>query len=92
MYIPDLYKHIPYENYVELLKTLGGLARRDRTTVSDLTNAYNLEFLSLGGDHAEPDLHAALRRNLGRFITELGRDLRFVSSDYGQLGFELHAA
>jgi predicted nuclease of restriction endonuclease-like (RecB) superfamily len=38
--------------------------------------------LSLSDDHSEADLHAALLRNLGRFITELGRDFCFVGSEY----------
>jgi predicted nuclease of restriction endonuclease-like (RecB) superfamily len=50
--------------------------------VDELKNAYSLEFLSLPGDHNEGDLHAALLRNLGRFITELGRDFCFVGSEY----------
>lgn len=43
---------------------------------------YNLEFLGLPADHSEADLHGALLRNLGRFITELGRDFCFVGSQY----------
>jgi predicted nuclease of restriction endonuclease-like (RecB) superfamily len=45
-------------------------------------DAYNLEFLGLPQEHSESDLHAALLRNLGRFITELGRDFCFVGSEY----------
>jgi len=43
---------------------------------------YTLEFLGLPADHSEADLHGALLRNLGRFITELGRDFCFVGSQY----------
>jgi predicted nuclease of restriction endonuclease-like (RecB) superfamily len=50
--------------------------------VEEFKNAYNLEFLELQGDHSEADLHGALLRNLGRFITELGRDFCFVGSEY----------
>jgi hypothetical protein len=50
--------------------------------IDELKNAYSLEFLSLPNDHSEDDLHAALLRNLGRFITELGRDFCFVGSEY----------
>jgi len=43
---------------------------------------YFLEFLELPGRHSEADLHSALLQNLGRFITELGRDFCFVGSEY----------
>ncbi len=42
---------------------------------------YSLEFLGLPAEHSEADLEGALR-NLGRFITELGRDFCFVGSQY----------
>ena len=45
-------------------------------------DVYNLEFLGLPAEHSEADLHGALLRNLGRFITELGRDFCFVGSQY----------
>ena len=45
-------------------------------------NAYSLEFLGLADTHSEADLHGALLRNLGRFLTELGRDFCFVGSEY----------
>jgi predicted nuclease of restriction endonuclease-like (RecB) superfamily len=50
--------------------------------IDEFKNAYNLEFLSLSDGHSEADLHAALLHNLGRFITELGRDFCFVGSEY----------
>lgn len=52
------------------------------TALDELKDAYSLEFLSLPADHSERDLHAALLRNLGRFIAELGRDFCFVGSEY----------
>jgi predicted nuclease of restriction endonuclease-like (RecB) superfamily len=52
------------------------------TASDEFKNAYNLEFLGLSDDHSEADLHAALLRNLGCFITELGRDFCFVGSEY----------
>jgi len=52
------------------------------TAFEEFKNAYNLEFLDLGDGHSEADLHGALLRNLGRFITELGRDFCFVGSEY----------
>ena len=48
------------------------------TAIDEFKNAYNVEFLGLIADHSEADLHAALLRNLGRFLTELGRDFCFV--------------
>ena len=41
-------------------------------------DSYVLEFLGLPAEHSE----AALLRNLGRFITELGRDFCFIGSQY----------
>ncbi len=52
------------------------------TALDELKNAYSLEFLSLQEGHSEAELHRALLRNLGRFITELGRDFCFVGSEY----------
>ncbi len=43
---------------------------------------YSLEFLGLSEPHNESDLHGALLRNLGRFLTELGRDFCFIGSEY----------
>lgn len=48
----------------------------------EFKNEYSLEFLSLPDQHSEADLHGALLQNLGRFITELGRDFCFVGSEY----------
>lgn len=48
----------------------------------DFKNAYSLEFLGLASDHSEAELHGALLHDLGRFITELGRDFCFVGSEY----------
>ena len=52
------------------------------TSTVEFKNEYSLEFLGLRDDHSEADLHGALLRNLGRFITELGRDFCFVGSEY----------
>jgi predicted nuclease of restriction endonuclease-like (RecB) superfamily len=52
------------------------------TALDEFKNAYNVEFLGLAADHSEADLHDALLRNLGRFLTELGRDFCFVGSQY----------
>ncbi len=45
-------------------------------------DAYFLEFLGLADDHSEADLHRALLGNLGRFLTEMGRDFCFAGSEY----------
>ena len=45
-------------------------------------DAYFFEFLGLPEPHSESDLHRGLVRNLGRFLTELGRDFCFVGSEY----------
>lgn len=50
--------------------------------IDEFKNAYSLEFLNLTDGHSEGDLHRALLQNLGRFITELGRDFCFVGSEY----------
>ncbi|MBX3223808.1 MAG: DUF1016 family protein [Labilithrix sp.] len=50
--------------------------------IDEFKNAYNVEFLGLAADHSEADLHDALLQNLGRFLTELGRDFCFVGSQY----------
>jgi hypothetical protein len=50
--------------------------------VDEFKNAYKVAFLGLAADHSEADLHGALLRNLGRFLTELGRDFCFVGSQY----------
>jgi len=43
---------------------------------------YLLEFLALPDPHSEADLHRSLLMNLGRFLTELGRDFCYVGSEY----------
>jgi predicted nuclease of restriction endonuclease-like (RecB) superfamily len=63
-------------------KVSAALAQTHPTAIEEFKNAYSLEFLSLQGDHSEADLHGALLRNLGRFITELGHDFCFVGSEY----------
>jgi predicted nuclease of restriction endonuclease-like (RecB) superfamily len=45
-------------------------------------DTYSLEFLGLLTEHSEADLHGGLLRNLGRFITELGRDFCFIGSQH----------
>ena len=45
-------------------------------------DAYLLEFLGLPTAHSEADLHRSLLQNLGRFLTELGRDFCYIGSEY----------
>ena len=45
-------------------------------------DAYQLEFLALPDLHSESDLHRGLLMNLGRFLTELGRDFCYIGSEY----------
>ncbi len=45
-------------------------------------DAYLLEFLTLPSQYSEADLHHSLLINLGRFLTELGRDFCYVGSEY----------
>jgi predicted nuclease of restriction endonuclease-like (RecB) superfamily len=52
------------------------------TALEEFKNVYNVEFLGLSAEHSEADLHGALLRNLGRFLTELGRDFCFVASQF----------
>jgi hypothetical protein len=54
------------------------LTRSHPTAISEFKNAYSLEFLGLPIVHSERGLHRAIVHNLGRFITELGRDFCFV--------------
>ena len=52
------------------------------TAIDEFKNAYKVEFLGLAVEHSEADFHGALLRNVGRFLTELGRDFCFVGSQY----------
>jgi len=45
-------------------------------------DAYMLDFLTLPDPHSEADLHRSLLMNLGRFLTELGRDFCYIGSEY----------
>lgn len=45
-------------------------------------DAYQLEFLGLPAGHSELDLHRSLLQNLGRFLTELGRDFCYIGTEY----------
>lgn len=45
-------------------------------------DAYLLDFLALPERHSEAELHRSLLMNLGRFLTELGRDFCYIGSEY----------
>jgi len=45
-------------------------------------DSYLLEFLALPTAHSELDLHRSLLQNLGRFLTELGRDFCYIGTEY----------
>lgn len=45
-------------------------------------DAYLLEYLGLPQEHSEQDLHRALLRHLGQFLTELGQDFCYIGSEY----------
>jgi predicted nuclease of restriction endonuclease-like (RecB) superfamily len=45
-------------------------------------DAYLLDFLALPDTHSEAELHSSLLMNLGRFLTELGRDFCYIGSEY----------
>ena len=59
-------------------------ALRDRQPQAEqhFRDAYQLEFLALPEPHSEADLHRGLLQNLGRFLTELGRDFCYIGSEY----------
>lgn len=63
-------------------KVSSALRQIHPSALAELKNAYSLEFLALPDGHSEADLHGALLRDLGRFLTELGRDFCFVGSQY----------
>ncbi len=44
-------------------------------------DAYLIEFLDLPSGYDESDLHGGLVQNMRRFLTELGRDFCFISSE-----------
>ncbi len=63
-------------------KVSPAVAQTHPMAVEEFKDVYSLEFLGLPDGHSEADLHGAILRNLGRFITELGRDFCFVGSEY----------
>jgi len=64
------------------LKPVSSTAKLSPAVASEFKNSYSLEFLGLREGHSEKDLHSSLLNDLGRFISELGRDFCFVGSEY----------
>ena len=58
------------------------LRERQPQAEQHFRDAYQLEFLALPDPHSEADLHRGLLQNLGRFLTELGRDFCYIGSEY----------
>ena len=58
------------------------LRERHPDAATVFQDAYLFEFLDLPAVHTEADLHRGLIQNLGRFLTELGRDFCFIGSEY----------
>jgi predicted nuclease of restriction endonuclease-like (RecB) superfamily len=78
----QLHSHAFRRGDLKSRKVSSALTQIHPTAVAEFKNAYSLEFLDLDATHSEADLHRALLRNLGRFISELGRDFCFVGSEY----------
>ncbi len=78
----QLRTHAFRRNGIQPGKVSSALTQMHPTAIEEFKNAYNLEFLDLQDGYSEADLHSSLLRNLGRFITELGRDFCFVGSEY----------
>ena len=64
------------------VKLSAALRELHPTSNQNFKDSYALEFLELDANHSEADLHRALLRDLGRFLTELGRDFCFIGSEY----------
>ncbi len=64
------------------LQKVPATAKLSADVAGEFKNSYALEFLGLREGHSEKDLHGSLLNNLGRFISELGRDFCFVGSEY----------
>lgn len=56
---------------VRTTKVSAALTQMHPAAIDEFKNAYSFEFLDLKGGHSEADLHGALLRDLGRFITGL---------------------
>ena len=71
-----------FVTYRDFPKLSTALRELHPAAASHFRDAYHLEFLALPSDHSEADLHQSLLRNLGRFLTELGRDFCYIGSEY----------
>jgi predicted nuclease of restriction endonuclease-like (RecB) superfamily len=63
-------------------KVSKALRELDESPNDHFKDTHLFEFLDLPDTHSEADLHRSLLANLGRFLTELGRDFCFVGSEY----------
>ena len=63
-------------------KLSAALRESQRQAHQHFRDAYLLDFLALPEPHSESDLHRSLLQNLGRFLTELGRDFCYIGSEY----------
>jgi predicted nuclease of restriction endonuclease-like (RecB) superfamily len=63
-------------------KVSAALALTQPAAATIFKDSYILEFLQLGDDHTEADLHGGLLRQLQNLITEMGRDFCLVGSEY----------
>lgn len=64
------------------VKVSAALTQIHPTAAEFFKDSYSLEFLGLPQDHSEADLHRGLINNLGRFITELGRDFCYIGTEH----------
>jgi len=63
-------------------KVSTALREMEGHTGQHFKDAYLLDFLALPEPHTEAELHRSLLMNLGRFLTELGRDFCYIASEY----------
>jgi predicted nuclease of restriction endonuclease-like (RecB) superfamily len=63
-------------------KVSAALTQLQPAALSAFKDAYMLEFLGLPDAHSETDLHQSLLAKLKVFLSELGRDFCFVSTEF----------
>jgi len=63
-------------------KVSTALREMQQQAAQHFKDAYLLDFLALPEPHSEAELHRSLLMNLGRFLTELGRDFCYIGSEY----------
>ncbi|KPX45759.1 Uncharacterized protein ALO68_00394 [Pseudomonas syringae pv. helianthi] len=82
------FKNALFERVVTQPAKASAMLKETRPDALDVfRDAYMVEFLELPSGHAEADLHGGLLQRLKDFLIELGRDFRFVGSEYAlQIG------